>query len=68
MAHEQDKALILRLGGPKAVAERLGYEGQGGVQRVINWMNRDSGIPAAVKLQYPNLFLADLTKKLKARG
>jgi hypothetical protein len=66
MAHEKDRALIIELGGPKAVAERLGYEGQGGVQRVINWMNRDTGIPPAVKLQHPDLFLPELAKGDKA--
>ena len=59
---ESDKSLIERLGGPAKVAERLGYDKRkGGVQRVQNWLSR--GIPAAVKLQHPSIFL----RKLKIR-
>lgn len=50
-----DKALIERLGGPAKVAELLGFDKHGGVQRVHNWMTR--GIPARVKLQFPDVFL-----------
>jgi hypothetical protein len=53
---EHDKALIERLGGPAKVAELLGYEKDGGTQRVHNWTAR--GIPAKVKLERPDLFLA----------
>lgn len=53
---EHDKALIERLGGPAKVAELLGYEKDGGTQRVHNWTLR--GIPAKVKLQWPAIFLA----------
>lgn len=49
-----DSALIDRLGGPAEVARLLGY-GHGGTQRVHNWKQR--GIPAAVKLARPDLFL-----------
>jgi hypothetical protein len=52
---EHDKALIERLGGPAKVAELLGYEKDGGTQRVHNWTSR--GIPAKVKLERPDLFL-----------
>jgi hypothetical protein len=55
---DQDKALIESLGGPAKLAETLGYEKEGGVQRVQNWLSR--GIPPAVKLQRPDLFLRDL--------
>lgn len=52
-----DRLTIARLGGPARVAELLGYEkSQGGTQRVCNWLAR--GIPAAVKVQFPNLFLS----------
>jgi hypothetical protein len=52
---EQDRALIENLGGPSKVAELLGYDKDGGAQRVQNWLTR--GIPAAVKLERPDLFL-----------
>jgi hypothetical protein len=55
---QSDKQLIESLGGPAKVAELLGYEKHGGVQRVYNWTER--GIPPKVKLQFPELFLADL--------
>ncbi|MBO9680932.1 MAG: hypothetical protein J7556_22120 [Acidovorax sp.] len=51
-----DAELIKTLGGPTRVAELLHYDkARGGVQRVQNWRQR--GIPAAVKLAYPGLFL-----------
>lgn len=55
---QSDKQLIESLGGPAKVAELLGYEKHGGVQRVFNWTER--GIPPKVKLQFPQLFLANL--------
>lgn len=51
----EDKQLIESLGGPAKVAELLGYEKQGGVQRVHNWMTR--GIPSKVKVEHPDIFL-----------
>lgn len=51
-----DADVIARLGGPAAVARALNYPPHNGVQRVHNWMKR--GIPPAVKLQRPDLFLA----------
>jgi hypothetical protein len=51
---ESDKEIIARLGGPTKVAELLGYDKHGGVQRVQNWLTR--GIPAKVKLANPSLF------------
>lgn len=57
---DRDKALIASLGGPAKLAERLKFDKAGGVQRVQNWTVR--GIPAAVKLQYPSIFLPGLFK------
>lgn len=54
-----DSELIELLGGPSRLAERLGYEKAGGVQRVQNWKVR--GIPARVKLDRPDLFMAHRT-------
>jgi hypothetical protein len=57
-----DSELIAHLGGPSKVAEALGIKKQvGGVQRVWQWTKR--GIPAAVKLQRPDLFLPDFTSE-----
>lgn len=54
---EADRMTIARLGGPARVAELLGYEKHlGGTQRVCNWLAR--GIPAAVKVERPDLFLS----------
>lgn len=51
-----DAELIKSLGGPSTLAETLGFDkAAGGAQRVQNWMKR--GIPAAVKVQRPDLFL-----------
>lgn len=68
-----DAQLIADLGGPTKVAELLGYDkARGGVQRVQNWLTR--GIPAAVKVERPDLFLrtagndAPLLWMLHARG
>ena len=52
-----DTEMIKALGGPTKVAELLGYDkGNGGVQRVQNWLTR--GIPAQVKLDHPRIFSA----------
>lgn len=48
-----DEELIEKLGGPTAVAARLGY-GANGTQRVHNWKRR--GIPARVLLDHAELF------------
>lgn len=53
-----DRTRIERLGGPAKVAELLGYEKDGGTQRVHNWLTR--GIPAKVKLERPDLFVREL--------
>lgn len=54
-----DKTLILSLGGPAKVARLLGY-GKWGTNRVCNWMER--GIPAAVKVEFPHIFLAPIKR------
>jgi hypothetical protein len=53
-----DRTRIDRLGGPAKVAELMGYDKDGGTQRVHNWLAR--GIPPKVKLERPDLFLAPL--------
>ena len=53
-----DRTRIERLGGPRKVAELLGYDKAIGTQRVHNWLDR--GIPAKVKLERPDLFLGPL--------
>lgn len=59
-----DKNLIEHHGGSTKLAAKLGYDtDNGGVQRVNNWKAR--GIPSAVKVSRPDLFLKDLTKKRK---
>lgn len=45
-----DKDLIASLGGPTALAKRLGFK----TPRVGNWVAR--GIPAKVKLDNPDVF------------
>lgn len=52
-----DRQLIDSLGGPAQLAKTLGFTSRGGVQRVHNWKER--GIPAAVKLQFPEIFLVE---------
>jgi hypothetical protein len=54
-----DSALIEQLGGPAQVARLLGFEVHG-TQRVFNWMRR--GIPPAIKLERPDLFLSHLLR------
>jgi hypothetical protein len=57
-----DKKLIESLGGPTRVAELLEYDkSSGGVQRVQNWLKR--GIPAAIKVAHPEIFLKHLINK-----
>ena len=59
-APKKDVALIKALGGPRKLAETLGY-GKGGAQRVQNWLTRKTGIPASVKLEHPDIFLRELS-------
>lgn len=57
---EKDAELINTLGGPPRVAELLGFEKHGGVQRVQNWTVR--GIPANIKVQFPAIFMPELAQ------
>lgn len=50
---DHDRSVIDKLGGPTAVARKLGWY-PGGVQRVWNWRTR--GIPAVMRLSRPDLF------------
>lgn len=59
-----DWQLIERLGGATKVARLLGYDEKGGAQRVHNWKFR--GIPPEVKIQRPDLFLAELIERAKS--
>jgi hypothetical protein len=54
MSLHPDSQIIDNLGGPTALARRLGY-GSGGPQRVANWRRR--GIPPRVKLDHAGVFL-----------
>lgn len=53
-----DADLIAQLGGPSTLAKRLGFNSK---QRVHNWLTR--GIPPAVKLAHPKIFLKKMNKK-----
>lgn len=53
-----DSELIDALGGPAKIAMLLGYDKEGGVQRIHNWRTR--GIPAQVKIDHPDIFDAPL--------
>ena len=55
---QSDKDLIAKLGGASALAKTLGFSSK---QRVHNWLKR--GIPPAIKLAYPKLFLKSVVKK-----
>lgn len=61
-----DRDLIMKHGGPAALAELLKFRKPGGVQRVQNWMTR--GIPAKVKLDHPDLFLSPLAFSTDAQS
>jgi len=62
----KDKALIDALGGPAKVADLLGFDKRGGVQRVCNWLER--GIPAQIKVDHPKLFMPELAPKRKQKA
>ncbi|MFT0547841.1 hypothetical protein ACMHYO_16120 [Allopusillimonas ginsengisoli] len=49
------KNIIQMLGGPTKVAQLLGLEKPGAVQRVSNWARRGR-IPAQVILDHPRVF------------
>jgi len=57
----KDAYLIEQLGGSTAVAKRLGWMTVNASRRVNNWKRR--GIPAAVKLKYPEIFLPGIWPK-----
>ena len=50
-----DAQLIDSHGGPAKLAEKLGWSESKAIQRIHNWKSR--GIPAAVKLKFPLIFL-----------
>lgn len=60
-----DAKIIAAFGGPAALAAELGFK-KGGTQRVFNWTKR--GIPAAVKVARPDLFLADVARTTVRMG
>ena len=64
-AVEADCQLIDDLGGPATVARLLGYDSINGTQRVSNWKTR--GIPPAVKIERPDLFLRNLVREESAK-
>lgn len=51
---EKDAEMIRQLGGSTKVAQLLGLNNKGGVQRVQNWITR--GIPAQIKLDHADIF------------
>jgi len=53
---QQDRELIAQLGGTTAICKKLGFK----KQRVHNWLTR--GIPPAIKLAYPQIFLKKAKK------
>lgn len=64
-ALERDRELIRALGGPAKVARLLKLDTRsGGIQRVQNWLSR--GIPAKVKIDYPQHFLKQKRAKREA--
>jgi len=54
---DADRRLIESLGGPAKLAKLLGFDPDGGTQRVQNWKVR--GIPAGVRLARPDIFLTN---------
>lgn len=66
MSKENDRELIAKLGGPTKVAVMLSLPKYGGVQRVQNWMQR--GIPSAVKVKYPAIFMPELAPAPASRA
>jgi len=58
---EQDKRLLNSLGSYSSIARKLGKS----PQCVFNWSKR--GIPAAIKLKHPDLFLKKQKKSLRLK-
>lgn len=52
--YHDDAKIIDALGGPTAVANRLGFSSTGSVQRVQNWKYR--GIPEVIRLRRQDVF------------
>ncbi|AEI76532.1 hypothetical protein CNE_1c11770 [Cupriavidus necator N-1] len=60
-----DWQIIEDLGGATEVAKLLGYDKKrGGIQRIHNWRVR--GIPSAVKVAHPGLFMKEVVSSLDA--
>lgn len=57
----EDAAIIEREGGGAVLARKLGLKGPRPADRVNNWKVR--GIPAAIKLMYPEVFLLEMKRK-----
>lgn len=57
---ERDRQIITSLGGPRKVADLMGFTGFA-QQKVTNWMVR--GIPAHVKVARPDLFMPELAER-----
>lgn len=55
MEDHPDWKHVVRLGGPTKVAALLNFPKKGGRERVSMWRHR--GIPDAMKLEHPDLFL-----------
>ena len=62
---DRDRALIESLGGPVKLAQSLNM-GRYGAQRVSNWNRR--GIPSAVKVAYPQIFMPELAPTPASRA
>lgn len=56
-----DAELIKLHGGPSKLAKKLGWTQQWAVHRISNWKRR--GIPASIKLQFPEVFLLHLQQR-----
>lgn len=54
---EEDKQIIKQLGGAGKVSKLVGVSRQ----RAQNWLTR--GIPAKIKIQFPELFLKEVAMK-----
>lgn len=65
MLSMKDAETIKSLGGPTAVARLLGLETPDGSRRVHNWIKR--GIPAAIKVKHPEIFLVAPARQHLAR-
>lgn len=57
----EDKAIIDAQGGPAVLARKLMLKGPRAADRVYKWSLR--GVPASIKLMYPEIFLPTMTKK-----